>query len=153
MPTHPRSKTLSKAQKILPLIKVVGGILLNNQNSEVLVAKRALDKNNGGFWEFPGGKVEPGESNEAALSRELHEELGVKVKVLDFLCTHIFASEFVRIELHCYFCEVVSGNLQALEHAELRFCPSRELQSLEFTPANSAALALVTTLLQTPPVK
>jgi 8-oxo-dGTP diphosphatase len=63
-----------------PLIHVVAGIL-RDEDGRVLLARRPEGKQHAGFWEFPGGKVEAGESAEAALARELHEELGIRVKV------------------------------------------------------------------------
>ncbi len=60
-------------------VHIVAGIIFNANKSEIFITKRPDDKHKGGYWEFPGGKVEDGESIEAAMSRELHEEIGITV--------------------------------------------------------------------------
>ncbi|MFI3273873.1 8-oxo-dGTP diphosphatase MutT [Vibrio sp.] len=60
-------------------IHIVAGIILNQDKSQVFITKRPDDKHKGGFWEFPGGKVEAGETIEQAMTRELDEEIGIKV--------------------------------------------------------------------------
>lgn len=60
-------------------VHIVAGIIFNADKSKVFITKRPDDKHKGGFWEFPGGKVEAGESIEAAMARELNEEIGIKV--------------------------------------------------------------------------
>ena len=141
-PVRSRQSTQNKTLKPLAFVQVVGGILINN-SGKVLVAKRASHKSNGGFWEFPGGKVEPGEQNEEALARELKEELGIEVEVKNLLCSNSHTSEHGRIELHCYFCIIQAGTPQALEHSEVEYCTALELRELVFTPANWAALDLI----------
>ncbi|EKO3687054.1 8-oxo-dGTP diphosphatase MutT [Vibrio metschnikovii] len=60
-------------------IHIVAGIIVNSEGSQIYITKRPDDKHQGGLWEFPGGKVEAGESIEQALGRELHEEIGITV--------------------------------------------------------------------------
>ena len=79
------------------IIKVVCGIIF--KENKIFICRRKSEKSLGGYWEFPGGKVEQGESNEASLSRELMEELGMKVEVNGFYIGNIHAYEKFTIEL------------------------------------------------------
>lgn len=89
-----------------------------------------------GFWEFPGGKVEPGETLEAALARELREELAIEVSVGELLGTVDYEYPEFFIRLHCFSCKILGGELKLLEHSAARWLPRRELPSLNWLPAD-----------------
>ena len=88
--------------------------LIWNAAGELLIAQRPLDGLLGGLWEFPGGKVEPGETYEACLARELREELGIEVAVGELFCVVRHAFTHFRITLHTFHCQYVSGEPQTL---------------------------------------
>lgn len=114
----------------MPLIRVVAGAIV--ERGRLLAARRPEHKAHGGLWELPGGKVEPGESDEAALARELREELGVDVEVLGPL-----ASFHGRvIELFAYRVRVLRGVPAPIEHPELRWLAADALWSVPWAEAD-----------------
>ena len=103
----------------------------------VLAARRKAEQTNGGLWEFPGGKVREGESLGAALSREIHEELGVTVTVHHGLPPVVWEYPWISIELFPFVCSVAGNvNPQPLDHAELRFVGGTEMLKLQWAPAD-----------------
>ncbi|MFT4176202.1 MAG: (deoxy)nucleoside triphosphate pyrophosphohydrolase [Luteolibacter sp.] len=117
------------------VIDVVCGVI-RNETGEYLACLRPEGKHLAGLWEFPGGKVEAGESPETALARELREELGVLVKVGDALSPVIFAYERVTIRLLPFVCEIFSGTLHAHEHAAMRWCAPADFGALPWAEAD-----------------
>lgn len=101
------------------------------------------------FWEFPGGKVEPGESGEQALARELREELAVEVDVGEFLCTVEHDYPAFHLTMHCFFCTLAPGSSPTLlEHEAGRWVDACSLRYLDWLPADvKVVLALSEKLL------
>ncbi len=89
-----------------------------------------------GMWEFPGGKMEPGESREEALMREIREELETEVRVGELLCTVEYDYPSFHLTMHCFICSVVSGNLVLREHEAARWLAADELFSVDWLPAD-----------------
>ena len=89
-----------------------------------------------GMWEFPGGKIEPGESREVALKREIQEELGVDIVIEDLLCTTDYDYPSFHLTMHCYLCSVVSGEIELREHMSARWLTAETLDSVEWLPAD-----------------
>lgn len=118
------------------MIEVVCGVIRDGEG-RVLACRRSAERHLGGLWEFPGGKVEGGESHEVALARELREELAIVVEV-GARVGHsvIWADGRVSISLTAFFCEISGGELAALEHSELRWCGVGELDELEWAGAD-----------------
>ena len=116
---------------------VVAGALTDS-SGRVLVAQRPFDKEHGGLWEFPGGKVESGESPESALVRELAEELGVVIDMAD-LRPFAFASE-PRGERHLvlllYSLDRWAGEPRAIDAAEIRWVAPEDLAGFDMPPAD-----------------
>jgi 8-oxo-dGTP diphosphatase len=122
------------------MIDVVCGVV-EDGNGNILVCRRPAGKHLGGMWEFPGGKIDSGETPSAALIRELTEELGIEVAVGHPLPEVIWPYESVTIRLIPYRCQIVSGEPRPLEHDEIRWCPHGELATLKWAPADVPILA------------
>ena len=89
-----------------------------------------------GFWEFPGGKMEAGETREEALARELKEELAVDVDVGDFICTVEYDYPKFHLTMHCFYCTIKAGTPTLLEHEAARWLTYEELSALQWCPAD-----------------
>jgi 8-oxo-dGTP diphosphatase len=114
------------------MIRVLAAVIKNADR--YLVCQRPLHKRHGGLWEFPGGKLEPGESDLAAAQRELYEELGVKVS---WLGNELFAVRDAGSEYLIAFVEVVvEGSPHCREHIELRWCDKTEIGQLPLAPSD-----------------
>ena len=96
-----------------------------------------------GYWEFPGGKIEQGETPEASLARELKEELLCDATVGEHLTTTEHEYDFGIVVLSTYFCTLNDAEPQLTEHAEIRWVAPHELESLEWAPADIPAVKLL----------
>lgn len=114
-------------------IEVVAGVIKNGD--KIFATQRGYGDFKGG-WEFPGGKMEPGETPQQALARELHEELAVVVEVGDFICTVDCDYPNFHLTMHCYFCSVVGGELKLLEHEAAKWLSPSELDDVDWLPAD-----------------
>ena len=120
-----------------PVLLVAAVALIDTEN-RVLIAKRPTGKSMAGLWEFPGGKVEPGETPEAALQRELKEELGIEV-CLECLAPFNFAShayEKFHLLMPLYICRTWDGEMSAREGQETKWVRALDLSSYEMPPAD-----------------
>ena len=88
------------------------------------------------WWEFPGGKMEPGETPEAALQREIHEELATDISVESLLTTVSYDYPNFHLTMLCYLCKVKSGKLTLLEHEAAKWLTRDELNSVKWLPAD-----------------
>lgn len=122
-------------------IVVVGAVIL--EDGRVLCAQRAPSQALAGLWEFPGGKVEVGESPRDALRREISEELGCRVSVGKGLTTTTVDYDFGRVELTTYFCQIVDGRPAQIEHAALQWVQVGALNELAWAPADVPAKDLL----------
>ena len=114
---------------------VVCGVI-EDGDGRFLACLRPAGKRLGGLWEFPGGKVEPGESPEVALVRELEEELGIVVVTTDPLNPVSWSYEFGDIRLLPYHCRIISGTICPHEHEQVVWCAPQDFDSLEWAPAD-----------------
>lgn len=123
-----------------PVIDVTCGLL--ERDGRVLVAQRAPGRALAGKWEFPGGKVEPGEAPAACLARELREELGIEVEVGAALppCVHHYGGPRA-IRLIPFVCRVVGGEPHPHEHSAIRWCTPDEIAALDLAAADLPVLA------------
>ena len=122
-------------QPVRKMIDVVCGVIGNGEG-EYLACLRPAGKHLGGLWEFPGGKVDLGESPEHALARELREELAVGVEVGQPLSPVIWDYAERTIRLLPFFCVITQGELRALEHEALRWCHPTEFWEIPWADAD-----------------
>ena len=106
------------------------------ENEKVLITRRAADQRHAGWWEFPGGKVEDGESPEACLRRELMEELGVDAHIGDLLAESIFQYETGAIRLLAYCAEIIAGEIRMSVHDEFQWVSAADLAKFKLLPAD-----------------
>lgn len=117
------------------IIDVVCGVI-RNESGEILACQRPQGKHLAGLWEFPGGKVDPGESPEVALIRELQEELSVTVSVGEALTPVFWDYGDRSICLHPFMCNIIRGELLATEHEALLWCTEQNFSSLSWAEAD-----------------
>jgi 8-oxo-dGTP diphosphatase len=122
--------------EIKPPVPVVCAIIVRDEH--IMLARRPPGKKLGGMWEFPGGKVEPGETAEAALHRELHEELGCHVKIVQTLPPFVHAYPWGSIELLPFMCELApdSPEPHPHEHTALAWVERGGLAAYDLAPAD-----------------
>lgn len=113
---------------------VVAAILI--YDNKILIAQRGHDDALAGFWEFPGGKVEEGESHEQSLVREMREEFGIDVEVDKFFASSLFPYERGTIRLLGYFCRWLAGELVPHVHSDYVWVATSELDDYTFAPAD-----------------
>ncbi len=118
----------------------VVGAIIENDNKEILCALRGPEMTLPNYWEFPGGKIEQGESKEEALKREIQEELGCTIEVFDHVEDTTYEYEKVIVRLETFIAKVVSGIPKVSEHAELKWMTRQELPSLNWAPADIPAI-------------
>ena len=106
------------------------------KDDKVFLARRRPEKSYGGFWELPGGKVEPGEKHESALARELSEELGIDVRVGEFIASGEDHSSDLIISLHGYQIHMESEPRKSSDHDLMRWFSADEVKDLKVPPAD-----------------
>lgn len=119
-------------------VEVVCGIAM--KDGKVFMARRKPGKSLAGFWEFPGGKVEPGEDHKTALARELEEELGVCVEVGDFIATGHTKGEEVEINLHGYFIDWDAEPSASSDHDQMGWMGEEDVAQLNIPEADMPIL-------------
>lgn len=132
-------------------IDVVIGLVCHAD--KVLISQRRSQDPLGDYWEFPGGKQEPGESREQCLARELTEELAIRVRVVAALDSIEYDYAAVRVRLHPYFCDLLEGEPQPLASQRLAWATPSEFAQYQFPPANDTLLNLLTERLAANPAK
>ena len=117
------------------MIEVVAAMIRDGER--IFICRRPLDKAQGGKWEFPGGKIEPGESGETALMRECREELGVTLAVGEALADVIQEYPGRTVHLTLYAARIVDGTPQRLEHSEMRWIAPEQLDEFDWCAADA----------------
>jgi 8-oxo-dGTP diphosphatase len=117
-----------------PIVEVTCAVIV--RDGLVLAARRSAAMDLPGRWEFPGGKVEPGEDPAACLVREIEEELGVTVAITGTLPPTIHAYPGARIRLIPFLARLVRGEPRPLEHDRIRWLPPEDLPRLDWAPAD-----------------
>ena len=114
-------------------IEVVAAIIVNEK--KVFATQRGYGEFKDG-WEFPGGKIELGESSEEALVREIREELDVDIKVGRLLETVEYDYPRFHLTMHCFICELLSEEIILKEHEDAKWLAEEELDSVDWLPAD-----------------
>ena len=114
--------------------EVTAAIIL--KNNKILIAQRAPEDNLAGKWEFPGGKIELGETPQDCLKREIREELDVDIEVLDFFGESIYAYHSGTIKLMAFWCKWISGDFTLKVHSQIAWVNRNELDLYDFAPAD-----------------
>ena len=131
----------------MKIIRVVAAVIKaeNKQGQPIIFAtQRGYGEFKGG-WEFPGGKIEPGETPQEALKREIQEELDTKIKVGSLIDTIEYDHPTFHLSMDCFLAEIESGNLVLKEHEAARWLTREELDFVDWLPAD---VLLIDTLKQ-----
>ena len=126
------------AERVMEIIEVGCAVII--RDGKLLIAQRKSDDTYGGFWEFPGGKREPGETLEACLVREVREELGIEIRPREFMCRHDSVYNERTIALFFYLCDWVAGDPQPLDCQDVKWISAAELSGLSFPKGDDGVL-------------
>ena len=121
-------------------IKVVAAIII--KDGQVFATQRGYGEFKG-WWEFPGGKMEPGESPQEALKREIREELDAEVEVRELLETVEWDYPNFHLTMHCFICSLLSESLHLNEHEAATWLTHETLRSVRWLPADEGLLIKV----------
>ena len=114
-------------------VKVVAAIIIHE--NKIFATQRGYGEFKDG-WEFPGGKIEPGETSQEALVREIKEELDIEIEVKDFLETVEYDYPEFHLSMDCFFCSIRSGDLVLKEHEAAKWLTVETLDSVDWLPAD-----------------
>ena len=119
-------------------VRVVAAVIKStNENKEPIIfaTQRGYGDFKGG-WEFPGGKIEEGETSEQALKREIMEELDTEISVGELIDTIEYDYPQFHLSMDCFWCEIVSGNLVLKDHEAARWLTKKQLNDVKWLPAD-----------------
>ena len=125
-------------------VDVVAAII--RKDGKILITQRLDNVHLARLWEFPGGKVEVGESFQIALQREIQEELGIKIRVNDEFLTLDYDYPTKSVRLHFFNCTVLEGDPQPIDVADLRWVKPHALGNYRFPPADAELIAKLRTV-------
>ena len=132
--------TENKELSVLKHIEVVAAVI--RRGDTIFATQRGYGEWKD-WWESPGGKMEPGETREEALVREIREELSAEISIDKFLCTVEYDYPAFHLTLHCFLCSLVSGALQLNEHESARWLDRDAIGSVGWLPADESLLPLI----------
>lgn len=129
-----------KKNKNMKHFEVVCAIIINNEN-KVLLCKRKSNKSQGNRWEFPGGKIENGETHKEALIREIKEELSLIIEVNDYIGKSEYTynkgtKDEYSVTLYGYICKLDSEHLKLIDHSEIKWCNYEEIAKMDLSDAD-----------------
>lgn len=126
------------------VVKVVAAVICDSllEKKSIFATARGYGEF-GGQWEFPGGKIEAGETPQEALIREIQEELDTKIKIGDFIGTIEYDYPTFHLSMDCFWCEVVDGELKLLEAADAKWLSKDNLYSVQWLPADIALIEMI----------
>ena len=124
----------------MKIVRVVAAVI---RREKKLVATEGGYGDFKGMWEFPGGKIEPGETPEVALIREIKEELDTEVKVGELICTIEYDYPTFHLSMDCFWCEVVKGELVLKEAEAARWLTKEQLYEVNWLPADISLIEII----------
>jgi 8-oxo-dGTP diphosphatase len=120
------------------IIKVAGVAIIDQDKNKVLAGKRNADRLVGGMWEFPGGKIEKGETPQEATKRELKEEFHDEVQIGPQLGETVsYEYDFGIVKLTVFFAKLLTNNFDLVAHSEVEWLSADEVQKLNWAPADA----------------
>ena len=122
-----------KANTGMKQVEVVAAIILDGD--KIFATQRGYGDWKD-WWEFPGGKMEPGETQEEALRREIREELSAEIRVDELLCTVDYDYPEFHLTMHCHLCSLLTDTLRLNEHESAKWLSRNELSSVQWLPAD-----------------
>ncbi len=122
----------------MALIEVVAAVIY--KDDKFMIAQRNLKKSQGGLWEFPGGKIEAGETGEEALKREIREEFNAEIKVGELITEVVHHYPEKDVKLYFYKAELVGEKLEVLEHEAVAWISKDEKDKYQFAGADAEAI-------------
>ena len=136
---------MSEERRKKKSIEVVAAVII--KESMVLATQRGYGDYKD-WWEFPGGKIEKGEASEDALVREIREELNAEIKVGSELCKVEYEYPKFHMLMHCFLCELVSDEIELLEHESAKWLSRENLDSVKWLPSDIEVIELLKSLLR-----
>ena len=121
-------------------VKVVAAIIIHD--NKIFATQRGYGEFKDG-WEFPGGKIEPGETPQEALAREIKEELDIEIEVMGFLETVEYDYPEFHLSMDCFFCVIRSGELVLKEHEAAKWLTAEKLDSVDWLPADQGLIEAI----------
>ena len=125
-------------------VRVVAAIII--ENGKVFATQRGYGEFKDG-WEFPGGKIEPGETPEEAIVREIKEELDTEVEVIELLDTVEYDYPNFHLSMGCFICKIKSGDLVLKEHEAAKWLTMAQLNDVKWLPADITLIEKIRSVL------
>ena len=122
------------------MIEVTAAII--EEGDKFLIARRAKGKHLSGFWEFPGGKIEEGETAEACLLRELNEEFQINVFIDSYVGESYYNYPSKKINLKAFTCKIISGEIKLIDHDKVEWITIEEINKYKFAPEDLPLIPL-----------
>ena len=122
-------------------INVVAAII--KKKGSYFIAQRNKEKYMGLKWEFPGGKVDPGETLSEALSREIHEELNINIRVHEKLAQEKYKDNEINIVLHYFLCSIIDGTIKLKEHEAMEWVEKKDFNKYDFVAGDCNITSLI----------
>ena len=122
-------------------INVVAAII--KKKGSYFIAQRNKEKYMGLKWEFPGGKVDPGETLIEALSREIHEELNINIRVHEKLAQEKYKDNEINIVLHYFLCSIIDGTIKLNEHEAMKWVEKKDFDKYDFVEGDGNIFSLI----------
>ena len=123
--------------------KQIGVAVITNREGKILIDRRKAAGEMGGLWEFPGGKIEPGETVRECIQREIKEELNIEIAVGDRLTTITHTYQTFKVTLYVHYCRHLGGKPQPIECEEILWVDPSQMNQYQFPQANAQIVNLL----------